>query len=50
MRKMAVGPGPASAIDLGKPVAENIEAIADTFGRRPMTSPRSCSTVHATTT
>ena len=35
MRKMAVGPAARDRIDLGKPVAENIEAIADTFGRRP---------------
>jgi fructose-1,6-bisphosphatase II len=35
MRKMAVGPAARDRIDLGKPIAENIEAIADTFGRRP---------------
>jgi fructose-1,6-bisphosphatase II len=34
MRKMAVGPRARDAIDLGKPVAENIQAIADAFGRR----------------
>jgi fructose-1,6-bisphosphatase II len=33
MRKMAVGPKARGAIDLGKPVAENIRAIADAFGR-----------------
>jgi fructose-1,6-bisphosphatase II len=35
MRKMAVGPAARDSIDLGKPVAENIQAIADAFGRRP---------------
>jgi fructose-1,6-bisphosphatase II len=35
MRKMAVGPAAKDKINLGKPVAENIQAIADTFGRRP---------------
>ncbi len=35
MRKMAVGPAARDRIDLGKPVAENIQAIADAFGRRP---------------
>ena len=34
MRKMAVGPRARGRIDLGRPVAENIEAIADAFGRR----------------
>ncbi len=34
MRKMAVGPTPRGKIDLKKPVAENIEAIAEAFGRR----------------
>src|SRR5215204_1303875 len=33
MRKMAVGPKARGAIDLGKPVGENIRAIADSFGR-----------------
>ncbi len=34
MRKMAVGPVARGKIDLKKPVAENIEAIAGAFGRR----------------
>jgi fructose-1,6-bisphosphatase II len=34
MRKMAVGPRARGAIDLGRPVAQNIEAIAEAFGRR----------------
>jgi fructose-1,6-bisphosphatase II len=34
MRKMAVGPVARRRIDLLAPVAENIEAIADAFGRR----------------
>ena len=34
MRKMAVGPVPRGKIDLLRPVAENIEAIAEAFGRR----------------
>jgi fructose-1,6-bisphosphatase II len=34
MRKMAVGPVARGKIDLRKPVAENIEAIATAFGRR----------------
>ncbi len=34
MRKMAVGPVPRGKIDLRRPVAENIQAIADAFGRR----------------
>jgi len=33
MRKMAVGPKARGAIDLGRPVADNIRAIADAFGR-----------------
>jgi fructose-1,6-bisphosphatase II len=35
MRKMAVGPRARGKIDLHKPVAENVRAIADAFGRRP---------------
>ncbi|HLX18873.1 MAG TPA: class II fructose-bisphosphatase [Gaiellaceae bacterium] len=34
MRKMAVGPRARGAIDLLRPVGENIEAIANAFGRR----------------
>src|SRR6201989_2488123 len=34
MRKMAVGPLARGSIDLHRPVGENIEAIADAFGRR----------------
>ncbi len=34
MRKMAVGPRARGAIDLARPVAQNIEAIAEAFGRR----------------
>jgi len=34
MRKMAVGPTPRGKIDLRRPVAENIVAIAEAFGRR----------------
>jgi fructose-1,6-bisphosphatase II len=33
MRKMAVGPRARGAIDLGRPVAENVAAIAEAFGR-----------------
>ena len=35
MRKMAVGPVARGRIDLLRPIADNIEAIADAFGRRP---------------
>jgi fructose-1,6-bisphosphatase II len=35
MRKMAVGPAARDSIDLGKPIADNIQAIAEAFGRRP---------------
>ena len=35
MRKMAVGPRARGAIDLRRPIADNIEAIAEAFGRRP---------------
>ncbi len=34
MRKMAVGPRARGAIDLGRPMAENIQAIAEAFGRK----------------
>jgi fructose-1,6-bisphosphatase II len=34
MRKMAVGPRARGVIDLLRPVGENVEAIADAFGRR----------------
>ncbi|MBA2359649.1 MAG: class II fructose-bisphosphatase [Actinobacteria bacterium] len=34
MRKMAVGPVARGTIDLRRPVGENIEAIAEAFGRR----------------
>jgi fructose-1,6-bisphosphatase II len=34
MRKMAVGPLARGKIDLKRPVAENIQAIAEAFGRR----------------
>jgi fructose-1,6-bisphosphatase II len=34
MRKMAVGPRARGAIDLLRPVGENIQAIAEAFGRR----------------
>jgi fructose-1,6-bisphosphatase II len=34
MRKMAVGPRARGAIDLQKPIVENVQAIADAFGRR----------------
>jgi fructose-1,6-bisphosphatase II len=34
MRKMAVGPRARGAIDLLKPIADNIGAIAEAFGRR----------------
>jgi fructose-1,6-bisphosphatase II len=33
MRKMAVGPVARGHIDLGRPVGENVKAIADAFGR-----------------
>jgi fructose-1,6-bisphosphatase II len=32
---MAVGPVARGRIDLGRPVAENVRAIADAFGRKP---------------
>jgi fructose-1,6-bisphosphatase II len=35
MRKMAVGPVARGKIGLDRPVAENIQAIAEAFGRRP---------------
>jgi fructose-1,6-bisphosphatase II len=35
MRKMAVGPRARGAIDLLKPLGQNIPAIAEAFGRRP---------------
>jgi fructose-1,6-bisphosphatase II len=35
MRKMAVGPLARGSIDLLKPMGENVNAIADAFGRRP---------------
>jgi fructose-1,6-bisphosphatase II len=35
MRKMAVGPVARGTIDLRRPVAENVEAIAQAFGRNP---------------
>ena len=35
MRKMAVGPVARGKIDLNRPVADNIRAIADAFGRNP---------------
>jgi fructose-1,6-bisphosphatase II len=34
MRKMAVGPRARGTIDLNRPVAENVQAIAEAFGRR----------------
>jgi len=34
MRKMAVGPVARGKIDLGKPIADNIDSIANAFGRR----------------
>jgi fructose-1,6-bisphosphatase II len=33
MRKMAVGPRARGSIDLRRPIAENIQAIAESFGR-----------------
>jgi fructose-1,6-bisphosphatase II len=35
MRKMAVGPRARGAIDLRKPIADNVQGIADAFGRAP---------------
>ena len=35
VRKMAVGPRARGAIDLLKPIGENVNAIAEAFGRRP---------------
>jgi fructose-1,6-bisphosphatase II len=35
MRKIAVGPRARGSIDLLKPMVENVQAIADAFGRRP---------------
>ena len=50
MRRMAVGPRARDSIDLTKPVAENVAAIAQAFDRTRTTSRRSCSTARATTT
>jgi fructose-1,6-bisphosphatase II len=35
MRKMAVGPTARGRIDLGRPVEENVQAIAKAYGRNP---------------
>ena len=35
MRKMAVGPVGRGHVDLRRPIGENVDAIADAFGRRP---------------
>jgi fructose-1,6-bisphosphatase II len=35
IRKLAVGPRARGSIDLLKPIAENVNAIAEAFGRRP---------------
>jgi fructose-1,6-bisphosphatase II len=35
VRKMAVGPRARGSIDLLKPIGENVQAIAEAFGRRP---------------
>jgi fructose-1,6-bisphosphatase II len=35
MRKMAVGPTARGRIDLEKPIADNVRAIAEAFGRNP---------------
>jgi fructose-1,6-bisphosphatase II len=35
MRKMAVGPVARGTIDLRRPIAENVDAIAQAFGRNP---------------
>jgi fructose-1,6-bisphosphatase II len=35
MRKVAVGPLARGKIDLGRPIADNVEAVAEAFGRRP---------------
>jgi fructose-1,6-bisphosphatase II len=35
MRKIAVGPRARGSIDLLRPIGENVQAIADAFGRRP---------------
>jgi fructose-1,6-bisphosphatase II len=35
MRKMAVGPTARRRIDLGRPVGENVHAIAEAYGRNP---------------
>lgn len=35
MRKMAVGPVGHGHVDLRRPIGENVDAIADAFGRRP---------------
>jgi fructose-1,6-bisphosphatase II len=35
MRKLAVGPRARGSTDLLKPMGENVQAIADAFGRRP---------------
>jgi fructose-1,6-bisphosphatase II len=35
MRKLAVGPRARGSIDLLRPIGENVQAIAEAFGRRP---------------
>jgi fructose-1,6-bisphosphatase II len=35
IRKLAVGPRARGSIDLLKPIGENVQAIAESFGRRP---------------
>ena len=44
MKKMAVGPVGEGPYRPARSVSENLEAIADAFGRGSPTSPRSCST------
>ena len=50
MRKMAVGPAPATASTWASPSRRTSRRSPTLLAAVPMTSPRSCSTVHATTT
>jgi fructose-1,6-bisphosphatase II len=36
MRTIAVGPRARDVIDLGRPVAENVQKVAESFGRQPL--------------
>lgn len=50
MRTIAVGPRARDVIDLDRPVADNVQRVAESFGRQPLTSQPSSSTGPGTTT